>query len=139
MNTPNTAVIEVKFADPPKNGKKQATIKTVDGIVYGVWPDKFGLLQPGRAYEIEFSERTFDGKTYRTIRSCKPKANTEPDTMPVGTAKPSAGDETRFVTTILAAMIAGRTMDDYTEGGLVRAATMLRAVYRRSFGGSNAN
>lgn len=46
--------ITVQYVNQPKAGKKMGSVKDTTGALYGVWPDKLGLFQPGKAYEIEF-------------------------------------------------------------------------------------
>jgi hypothetical protein len=126
----NAALIKVAFANPPKAGKKLASIKTDEGAIFGVWPDKFGLFQPGRAYRVEFSTRSYQGKDYHTITKCEPAdaASTAPGTAPaIG-----ANGEQVFVTTILAAAVKACTVAN-TEQALLDYARMLRAVYRKTF------
>jgi hypothetical protein len=125
----NAAVIKIKYADPPKDGKKQATIKTDDNQIFGVWPKEFGLLQPGRTYKVEFSERPFQGKTYRTITKCEPVA-TE---IPSGASQsPQSVSEAEFVTRLLAAGIkCGGVV--HSEQSMIAEVTLLRSVYRNCF------
>lgn len=122
----NAAVIKVAFANPPKAGKKLASIKTDEGAIYGVWPDKFGLFQPGRAYRVEFSTRSYQGKDYHTITKCSPVEETAPEPQSRGT-----NDEFEFVTRLLAASIRACTIAN-NEQALAAATTMLRAVYRKA-------
>lgn len=122
----STATIDVRFVDPPKDGKKQWTIKTADGSLYGVWPDKAGLFQPGRRYEIEFSERPFNGKTFRTVVKCRlsetPKA--------AGPTNTTASDE-HLVGMVLAAGVQAGLIE-FTEQSLTHAIGTIRNAYRRS-------
>lgn len=125
----NTATIEVKSAEPPKEGKKKGTVKAADGTVFWVWPDKLGLLRPGNVYEIEFSEDEFRGKTYRTITKCRPRQGAATETP---TPKASAGNgELQFVTRILAASISACAVA-HTEDGLTQEIKMLRSVFRKT-------
>lgn len=131
----NAAVIKIKYADPPRDGKKQATIKTIDNQIYGVWPDKFGLLQPGRTYNVEFSERTFKGKSYRTIIKCEPAADVEERTSIETQTKQHASqnyNEAEFVARLLAASIQACAVG-HKEEALIAEARMLRSVYRETF------
>lgn len=123
----HTAVIEVKFANPPKDGKKQATIKSASGDVFGVWPKDIGRFQPGRRYRVEYTERPYQGRTYRTIVKCEPEAASEH--QPGGKA---AAGEIEFVTRVLAASIQACAVG-HTQADLAQEARMLRAVYRDVF------
>lgn len=129
----NAAVIKVKFANRPKDGKKQATISTEDGQIFGVWPDKFGLLQPGRTYKVEFKEREFEGKTYRTIIKCEPAAAVEepPSSLAQQSQRSSPKDaEQEFVARVLAASIQACAVG-HTEQDLIAEVKMLRSVYQQ--------
>lgn len=130
----NAAIIKVKFADPAKAGKKQATIKTEDGQIFGVWPDKFGLLRPGQTYTIEFSEREYQGKTFRTITKCAPAAVVEepPSSLAQQSQRSSPSNyEAEFVARILAASIQACAVG-HTEQSLIAEVRMLRSVYRQT-------
>ena len=60
-----TANIEIAYVNPPKAGKKQGSIKTATGEYYNVWPDKLHLFKVGPCV-VEYQERLFDGKTFKT-------------------------------------------------------------------------
>lgn len=123
--TAATAEIEVRFVNPPKAGKKQATIKAADGAVYGVWPDKVGLFQPGRRYQIEYQERPFNGRTYRTITKCRAHGHA------TAAAAPSAGGGDSLVATVLGAAIQSKAVE-FTEEGISRALGIIRAAVKRT-------
>lgn len=132
----NAAVIKIKYADPPKSGKKQATIKTEDNQIFGVWPKEFGLLRPGQTYKVEFSERPFNGKTYRTITKCEPAAAVEESTSGLAQSSQRSSqsiNEAEFVTRLLAAGIqCGGVV--HSEQSMVAEVKLLRSVYRTTFG-----
>lgn len=135
MRAMNAAVIKIKYANPPKDGKKQATIKTEDNQIFGVWLDKFGLFQPGRTYKVEFSERAFNGKTYRTITKCEPAAAVEepPSSLAQQSQRSSPKDlEAEFVARVLAASIQACAVG-HKEENLITEALMLRRVYHQAF------
>lgn len=120
----NTAEIEVRFVNPPKAGKKQATIKAADGAVYGVWPDKIGLFQPGRRYRIEYNERPYQGRTYRTITKCQPHGHAMANA-------PTAQAGDGLVATVLGAAIQSKAVE-FTEDGIARAIGIIRAAVKRA-------
>jgi hypothetical protein len=129
----NTATIEVAFVNPPKDGKKQATIKTSTGDLFGIWPDKLGLLRPGESYKVDFSERNYNGKTYRTITKVTPGQGT---LVSIAGGKRAAtpipdSSEFEFVTRILAAMIAANAIQCEKEE-LANAIKTLGEVYRET-------
>lgn len=120
-----TAEIEVRFVNPPKAGKKQATIKAADGAVYGVWPDKVGLFQPGRRYQIEYNERPYQGRTYRTITKCRAHGHA------TAAQAPSAGGGDSLVATVLGAAIQSKAVE-FSEEGIARAIGTIRAALKRA-------
>lgn len=127
-----TATIEVKYANPPLAGKKQATIKTPDGTIFGVWPKDLGRFQPGRRYAVEYTEKPFKGRMYRTILKAEPQVNGE-DAAPAGSDPVRTSGEVEFITALLAARVASCGVE-FTPSGLTEAARMLRMVYRSAFG-----
>lgn len=123
----NAATIDVRFVDRPKEGKKQGTIKAADGSLYGVWLDKIGLFQPGKRYEIEFTERDYQGKVYRTITKCRLSETPKPAAGPANT---TASDE-HLVGAVLAAGVQAGLIE-FTEQSLTHAIGTIRNAYRRS-------
>lgn len=125
MNAATATTIEVAKAEPPKAGKKQGTIRTTSGEVLGVWPDKLGLLRPGNSYLVEFSEREWNGRTFKTITKVQPQAAN------ANNSKAASGDdrEFEFVARVLSASIQACAVT-YTREGLTDAVRMLRNVYR---------
>ena len=63
-----SATVTVRYVNPPKDGGKRGSIKTVDDEFYGVWPETFHLFEPGRTYRIEYSEKDIGGRTLRNVR-----------------------------------------------------------------------
>lgn len=61
--------IQVAYLDEPREGKKTYSVKSSDGQRFGIFPEKvkeFGV-EAGKAFEIEYSSREYQGKTYHTI------------------------------------------------------------------------
>lgn len=73
MNTAtlDRATITVARIIPAKDRGKSATIKGIDGRMFGIWPDKLGLVNDGGTYEIDFSETIKNGTTYRDIKAIR--------------------------------------------------------------------
>lgn len=73
MNTATLerATITVARIIPAKDRGKSATIKDVDGRMFGIWPDKLGLVNEGASYDVEFSENVKSGTTYRDIKAIR--------------------------------------------------------------------
>jgi hypothetical protein len=132
----NAAVIKVRFANPPREGKKKASIKTDDDQIFGVWPRQLGLFQPGRSYKIEFEESTWKGQTYRTITKCEPAADVEERTNEAGTSSQRGSQtnsvEAQFVARVLSASIMLGAVK-LERDSLTSATKLIRTVYRDTF------
>jgi hypothetical protein len=133
----SAATILVRFADPAPAGKKQATIKASDGTVYGVWPKDFGRFQPGGRYNIEFTERPYQGRVYRTIVKAEPVSSGAPSpsqrSVSEGEGVTGTSHEFEFVTRLLAAYVQCCGVEN-TAAGLAAKARELRGVYRQVWG-----
>lgn len=81
-----TATISVQYVNPPKPGKKQGSVKTVDGQFYGVDPTQLGQFSPGGTYTVEYDTHTYQGKEYKTFRRMD---GALPLPAPVATARPA--------------------------------------------------
>lgn len=66
-----TATITPAYVNQPAPGKKEGSIKLKDGSFYGVPPAMLSQLQPNNTYEVEFTEREWNGKIFRSIKSAK--------------------------------------------------------------------
>lgn len=128
----STAVVQVAFVNQPKQGKSKGSIKTNEGEFFEVWPNQLGLFRPGASYEIDFAERTWNGRVYRTVAKCRPQDRpavvraTEQDLAAGGN-----NEELEFVARVLSASIQACAVE-YTQQGLAEAARMLRNVYREA-------
>lgn len=126
----STAAIQVAYVNAPKEGKTKGSIKTNEGKYYEVFPNQLGLFRPGAAYEIEFSERNWNGKVYRTVNKCRPQdrpAVVKSDTVS-NTGASDSDQEFQFVARVLSASIQACAVS-YTREGLTDAVRMLRTVY----------
>ena len=145
--------ITVQRIFPAKAQGKSAYIKDVDGMMFGIWPDKLGLINEGNSYEIEFSSKVSNGTTYRDIKTVRAiameRAAPEPErTTPAPAPRvgpPKGNDaggyhpthprdsERMFTCSILNAFIStGRI--DCERGHLSAAINELRAAYAATFG-----
>lgn len=70
--------IMVQRIFPAKAQGKSAYIKDVDGMMFGIWPDKLGLIREGESYEIEFTSKVSNGTTYRDIKNVRMIAKPQP-------------------------------------------------------------
>jgi hypothetical protein len=145
MNQGNLdARITVQYVNPPKAGKKRGTIKDSDGNIYGVFPDKISLFQPGGTYDVEIRESHVGDEIFRNITDgvlCAPRkgstmipsTNTAPQVPGFGNGSGTSKDEQLFVLAILKSLIeAGEIHAD--QGELVNAVQTLRDVWRQTFG-----
>jgi hypothetical protein len=62
-----TATITAKYVNPPQEGKKNGTIKTPEGVYYGLPANWVNQFTQGASYDVEYKENDFKGKTYKTI------------------------------------------------------------------------
>jgi hypothetical protein len=142
-------IIEIAAIRPPAAGKKLATLVSESGQSFGIWPDKLGPLKIGCRYGIEFEELEFRGRPYRKITKVRPAAENsaqragsfdERNARANGhaTAAPAPADaEQTFVATVLGAFVAaGRVGLDARE--LEQATTLVRSLWRVTFGGAHA-
>ncbi len=131
-----TERIQVKYVNPPKPGKTNGSIKTPDDQMYGVKPDMLGLFQPNGTYDVEFSERQFNGQTYKTVTSVK-KVQDAPPAQPAGNSKYGTTDdktaERIFVCGALNAMIAGGHVE-VSQVYISNVVNVLRASWAETFG-----
>jgi hypothetical protein len=67
-----SSTLTVKYVNPPREGSKRGSIKTVDDEFYGVWPENIELFEPGVTYEVQYVERTTNGRTFRNVKSARP-------------------------------------------------------------------
>jgi hypothetical protein len=130
----------VKYVNPPKAGKQRGSIEGTDDQILGVFADKMHLFEPGSTYEIEFTETTSGGVTYRNVKSATAVA--APAT-PAGAAPSnglntyreiSANDAKRmFVCANLSALIrAGEVKND--KASLWNATQLLCSLWDHTFG-----
>jgi hypothetical protein len=128
------AIVEVRYADPPREGKKRATIKTPAGEVYFLKPEHLGLFRKGRRYRIDYTESDWQGRPIRNIVKFEAEAPA-PTSIPQDSPK-GAGDaspaEADFVSRCLAASIASCSVGRSKEERLA-AVKMLREVWREGF------
>lgn len=95
-----TAIVTVKYVNPPKEGKKRASIKTTDDVLFGVWANQIGQYEVGKSYEIDYS----DDNGFFTIKSSRPIVLAErpsPSVVPIKSASPAptANGNSRYGTT----------------------------------------
>ena len=64
-----TMTMTIKYVNPPKPGKQRGSIKGIDDQIVGVFADKLHLFREGGTYEIDYTETSANGTTYRNVKS----------------------------------------------------------------------
>jgi hypothetical protein len=140
-------LIEVAETHPAAPGKKVATVIAVGGAKFDIWPEQLGGIQVGGRYEVEVSQREFNGRVYQKITKATPVNGSAATTL-ASTAKPVPArcdkgnsyrrtdpldSERMFVCAALTAFIkAGKVEPEL--GKVSNAITVLRTAYQNTFG-----
>lgn len=82
-----SATISVQYVNPPKPGKKQGSIKTVDGQFFGVDPTQLGQFREGGTYTVEYDTHVYQGKEYKTFR--RMDGAVPQQSAPIATGRPA--------------------------------------------------
>jgi hypothetical protein len=137
-----STVAQIKYVNPARDGYKPS-IKTEDGQTYGCKEEKLSLFEKGRTYKIEYSERSFNGKTYRNVESAAPVETGIPSQNPpqTGAASPGAlatppqsgNSEQIFVCALLKEGIRSGHIK-IEKASLWEATNLFRGLWRASFG-----
>jgi hypothetical protein len=140
-------LIEVAETHPAPPGKKVASVIAVSGAKFDIWPEQLGSIQVGGRYEVEVSQREFNGRVYQKITKATP-VNGTAVTAPASTAKPVAAQygngnsyrrtdpvasERMFVCSALTAFIRSGKIEPEL-GKVTNAIQVLRTAYQRTFG-----
>ncbi len=142
---PNT-IVTVKYCNPATDSYK-ANIRDTEGRIFGC-KDKLDLFEVGKTYRIEYSEKSYNGKTYCNVQSATPILAA--DAVPATTAKANGSGnggnayretcakdaERMFVCATLVAMIrAGEVKNDKRQ--LWEAVNMLKGLWHAGFADGN--
>jgi hypothetical protein len=65
-------LIEVTETYPAQPGKKVATVVAAGGIRYQIWPEQLTGIRVGGRYEVEVTDREYNGRVYRKITKATP-------------------------------------------------------------------
>jgi hypothetical protein len=130
-------VIEIASIRPPREPRKPGHVVDAHGAAFECWPEKLSKLQVGQRYAVEVETREWQGRPIRKIVKAQPAD--APEVSSQVAKKPLSGDaEQAFVATVLGAFIAaGRIGLDARE--LERATTMVRSLWRVTFGEGSAH
>ncbi len=73
MNTQTLerTTITVQHVQPAPAAGKSARLKDVDGMLFGIWPDKLAGIMVGGTYDIEFTAKTVNGVVWRDIKQVR--------------------------------------------------------------------
>jgi len=132
------AMIQVKYNNEPKPGKKMANIKTADGMTFFYYPDKMGFRE-GENVTIEYDEQQWGDKPVNVIRRIVPAVSPQAATRPVPghnsnghtNGNGSSKDELIFVTGVVGRAMGSGKYDASDIGLLTKAA---KVAYHESFG-----
>lgn len=140
---PSATIIAAKVF-PPKAGKKRGTIVTPDEVLYGAMPPILNKVQPGGAYDIEYKEDHFQGKTYLVIEQISPAKNQPqapaPSAGPSQQARYGVTDDKKseqiFVCGAINATLGNAAVDpkNVSAGELLELVNRLRYAWANSFG-----
>lgn len=123
-------LIDVTEIHPPKIGGKVCKIVAADGEHYQIWPEKLTGVDVGKRYEAEITERDYNGRTFKSIKSIVPAPMPVPESQSTPVQKNcDASGEAEYVGRVLAALI---TKGQVVERSQIAAATeWLRKVWRQ--------
>jgi hypothetical protein len=135
-----TMTMTVRYVNPPKPGKQRGSIKGTDDQIVGVFADKLHLFREGETYEIEYTETSANGTTYRNVKSATaveaPAPTSEAAASPAYSSyrETSPTDAKRmFVCANLSALIrAGEVKND--KASLWNATQLLCSLWDHTFG-----
>jgi hypothetical protein len=141
-------LIEVTEKHPAAPGKKVATVVAAGGAKFDIWPEQLAAIQVGGRYEVEVSDREYNGRTYRKITKATPYGSSDGGVTAAARARTGNGNgngasyykptspqdsERMFTCSLLNAFIrAGRI--EPNEDQITKAIEVLRRAYRRTFG-----
>jgi hypothetical protein len=123
-------LIEVSEIHPPRPGGKVSRIVAADGQHYQIWPEKLVGVDVGRRYEIEATDREFNGHTFKSIKSIVPVA--EPPSGKVGHISSQASldlGEAEFVGRTIAALII---KGEIGASQIAKTTARLREIWRET-------
>ncbi len=136
--------LTVKLINQPGSTGRGSIVGTDDQRL-GVFPEKVGLFEVGKTYEIEFTETDRGGKTLRNVKSAKLIATASPQAQQAFTsgayrrpeatpaATPFRTPEQLFVETLLGhGLTSGAVKWEKQE--LWSATQMLRGLWKHTFG-----
>ncbi len=86
-----TATVEVKYVNPPKDGKQYGSIKTASNDMWPVKADRIRDFEAGNTYELAWTEANNGFKNIIGVKRIVPQAQPQPGQFEqFDAAKPSA-------------------------------------------------
>jgi hypothetical protein len=132
-------LIEISELHPAAPGRKTGTVVAAGGTRFSVWPEQLAQVQIGCRYDVEISERTWQGRTLQSITKITPHGNgdsTVAAKAASGTASTPGLDRQMFVQGLLVALIrAGQVGNDKVH--LYRTTTMLMQLHEHTLANGN--
>ena len=64
----STATVKAAFVNPPREGKKNWSVKTPEGVFYSVPADLASKIDAGGVYEIRYEDQVFNNTTYHMVK-----------------------------------------------------------------------
>ena len=130
-----TATINVKYVNPPKEGKSRWTIKTSDGVLYGLSGTLANQMKAGNSYQVTYKESEFRGQMYKTIESVQQATGSAPSHG--GTDDKTA--ERIFVCGAVNATLSNPQVSPHmVTADAVALVNLWRDVWKATFGGGGA-
>jgi hypothetical protein len=138
-------LIEIAEKHPAAPGKKVARIVAAGGATFDIWPEQLGSIQVGGKYDVEVTDREYNGRVYRKITKAVPVNGTAAASSPAQRTngngngashyRPTApqDSERMFTCSLLNAFIRAGQIEP-NEDQIVKAIEVLRRAYRRTFG-----
>ena len=149
-----TATIEVKYVNQPKEGKQYGSIKAVSGDSWPVKKERIREFEEGNTYALAYTE---GNNGFRNIIGVKRIVQPEPQgdfqqvsepQRPAQQAKAPANgnyyrptsprDSERMWTCATLGHFIDRGSVELNEDALTHAVNMLRAVYQKTYGQDDA-
>ena len=132
-----TTTITIKMIDPPTPAKRRGSIVGTDGQRLGVFAEQAKLFEPGKSYDVEYTEVPYGDRTLKNVKSAVEVFNRQPAASPAAEAKPAASsfvnkDKQIFVCALLKEFIAAGKVE-LDPRSLADATNMLKRLYDYAF------
>ncbi len=142
MNEVKSAVITAAYVNPPKQGRKNGTIKDASEILYLAKPPILAQFQPGGQYKINYEEYVINGTSFKEIKSAEQVGGAASGGNPSAGARRTYGQdeglaERIFVCGAVNATLGNPNVKPYELAGmgLVELVNKYRKVWQLTFGG----